>query len=91
MVTGASRAEAAVLVIDALEGIQENSRRHGYLLWMLGIKQIVVLVNKMDLVDYKQEVFDSICAEYNQFLGEIGVQPLCYIPVSAGWETMLPV
>ena len=82
MVTGASRAEAAVLVIDALEGIQENSRRHGYLLWMLGIKQIVVLVNKMDLVGYKQEVFDSICAEYNQFLGEIGVQPLCYIPVS---------
>ncbi len=82
MVTGASRAEAAVLVIDALEGIQENSRRHGYLLWMLGIKQIVVLVNKMDLVDYKQEVFDSICAEYNGFLREIGVQPLCYIPVS---------
>ena len=82
MVTGASRAEAAVLVIDALEGIQENSRRHGYLLWMLGIKQIVVLVNKMDLVGYKQEVFDSICAEYNQFLDEIGVQPLCYIPVS---------
>lgn len=82
MVTGASRAEAAVLVIDALEGIQENSRRHGYLLWMLGIKQIVVLVNKMDLVDYKQEVFDSISAEFSRFLGEIGVQPLCYIPVS---------
>ena len=82
MVTGASRAEAAVLVIDAHEGIQENSRRHGYLLWMLGIKQIVVLVNKMDLVDYQQDIFDSICTEYNKFLGEIGMRPLCYIPIS---------
>jgi bifunctional enzyme CysN/CysC len=82
MVTGASRAEAAVLVIDANEGIQENSRRHGYLLWMLGIQQIVVAVNKMDLVGYRQEVYDAICAEYNTFLREIGVRPLCYIPVS---------
>jgi bifunctional enzyme CysN/CysC len=82
MVTGASRAEAAVLVIDADEGIQENSRRHGYLLWMLGIKQIVVLVNKMDLVNYDQNIFEDIQTEYSQFLGEIGVKPLCYIPVS---------
>lgn len=82
MVTGASRAEAAVLVIDANEGIQENSRRHGYLLWMLGIKQIVVLVNKMDLVGYSQDVYNSICAEYSKFLSEIGVRPRCYIPVS---------
>ncbi|MBN1265968.1 MAG: GTP-binding protein [Anaerolineales bacterium] len=82
MVTGASRAEAAVLVIDAHEGIQENSRRHGYLLWMLGIKQIVVAVNKMDLVDYDQDVFDTIETEYNSFLAEIGVEPLCTIPVS---------
>lgn len=82
MVTGASRAEAAVLVIDAQEGIQENSRRHGYLLWMLGIKQIVVLVNKMDLVDYDQMIFESIRSEYSRFLAEIGVTPLTYIPVS---------
>jgi len=82
MVTGASRAEAAVLVIDAHEGIQENSRRHGYLLWMLGLKQIVVLVNKMDMVGYDQEKFNSICDEYNLFLDELGVKPLCYIPVS---------
>jgi len=52
MVTGASHAEAAILVIDAEEGVQENSRRHGYLLGMLGIKKIVVVVNKMDLVGY---------------------------------------
>nr|MBN1230021.1 adenylyl-sulfate kinase [Anaerolineae bacterium] len=82
MVTGASRAEAAVLVIDAKEGVQENSRRHGYLLWMLGIRQIVVVINKMDLVDYDQAVFEAVQAEYAAFLEEIGVQPLCYIPVS---------
>ncbi len=82
MVTGASRAEAALLVIDAHEGVQENSRRHGYLLWMLGIRQIVVLVNKMDLVDYKQEVFEAVQAEYAEFLREIGMQPMYYVPVS---------
>ena len=82
MVTGASRAEAAVLVIDAHEGIQENSRRHGYLLWMLGIKQIVVLVNKMDLVNYQKDVYDSIQTEYDKYLHELGIKPICYIPVS---------
>jgi len=82
MVTGAARAEAAMLVIDAQEGVRENSRRHGYLLWMLGIKKIVVLVNKMDLVGYQKEVFEQVCAEYNTFLDGIGVKPRCYIPVS---------
>ena len=64
MITGASRAEAALLVIDAQEGIQENSRRHGFMLSMLGIRQIAVLVNKMDLVGYRQDVFDQIVAEF---------------------------
>lgn len=82
MVTGAARAEAALLVIDAQEGVRENSRRHGYLLWMLGIKKIVVLVNKMDLAGYSEHVFDQICAEYKAFLDGIGVKPRCYIPVS---------
>jgi len=82
MVTGASHAEAAVLVIDAHEGIQENSRRHGYLLWMLGIKKVVVLVNKMDLVGFSQSVFDHIVAEYAAYLAGIGITPLTYIPVS---------
>ena len=54
MITGAARAEAALLVIDAKEGVQENSRRHGYMMSMLGIRQIAVLVNKMDLVGYDQ-------------------------------------
>jgi bifunctional enzyme CysN/CysC len=82
MVTGASRAEAALLVIDAAEGVQENSRRHGYLLWMLGIKQVVVLVNKMDCVGYRQEVFEAVKSEYAGFLKEIGLEPVFYIPVS---------
>ena len=82
MVTGASHAEAAILVIDAEEGVQENSRRHGYLLGMLGIKKIVVLVNKMDLVNYDQQIYQSIQQEYSQYLAGIGLDPLFYIPVS---------
>ncbi len=82
MVSGAARAEAALLVIDADEGVQENSRRHGYMLSMLGIKQIAVLVNKMDLVNYDQKRFDSIVHEYTEFLNEINVVPNSFIPVS---------
>lgn len=82
MVTGASRAEAALLVIDAQEGVQENSRRHGYLLKMLGIRQIAVLINKMDLVGYRQDMFEQVRAEYGEYLSGIGVQANCFIPVS---------
>jgi bifunctional enzyme CysN/CysC len=83
MVTGASRAEAALLVIDAHEGIKENSKRHGYLLSMLGLRQIVVLVNKMDLVNYDLGVFDRIQNEYRHFLADIGVQPMAFVPICA--------
>ena len=83
MITGASRAEAALLVIDAREGIKENSRRHGYLLAMLGIKQIAVLVNKLDLVGYSQDVFNDIVTEYKAFLDKINVTPNAFIPISA--------
>lgn len=83
MISGASRADAAVLVIDAHEGIRENSRRHGYMLSLLGIEQLVVLVNKMDLADYDLKVFERIKTEYNAFLAELGVKPVGYVPVSA--------
>ncbi len=83
MVTGAARAEAAVLVIDAKEGVRENSKRHGYMVSMLGVKQITVLVNKMDLVDYSEEVFNQIRDEYTEFLARLGVHPQAIIPVSA--------
>lgn len=83
MISGAARAEAALLIIDAKEGVQENSRRHGYLLSMLGIRQVAVCVNKMDLADYSQAVFESIRDEYRAFLKQIGVEPLDVIPCSA--------
>src|SRR5476649_2548335 len=68
MISGAARAEAAVLVIDAKEGVRENSRRHGYLLSMLGVKQVVVCVNKMDLVDRSESHFKQIEKEFRDFL-----------------------
>jgi bifunctional enzyme CysN/CysC len=82
MVSGAARAEAALLVIDANEGIQENSKRHGYLLSMLGIKQIIILVNKMDIVNYDQKRFNQIVTDYTKFLKEINITPKTFIPVS---------
>lgn len=84
MISGAARAEAAVLVIDAKEGVRENSRRHGYILGMLGIKQVIVVVNKMDLPGYSQDVFDRIEREYREFLIGLGtVTPLQFIPIAA--------
>ena len=83
MVTGAANAEAALLLIDANEGVQEQSRRHGYLLNLLGIRQIAVLVNKMDLQNYSQARFDEIEREYRKFLGTLGVNPKCFIPIAA--------
>jgi len=82
MVTGAARAEAALLVIDAAAGVQENSRRHGYMLSLLGIEQIAVLVNKMDLVDYDKQIYQEIKEEYHSFLQEIEIEPHTFIPVS---------
>ena len=83
MVTGAANAESALLLIDAYEGVQEQSRRHGYILKLLGLDQVAVVVNKMDLVDYDAEVFFKIKSEYTAFLESIGVQAADFIPVSA--------
>ena len=82
MVTGASRAEAALLVIDAQSGVEENTRRHGYFLAMLGIRQVAVIVNKMDLVNYDQQVYLDIQREYSDFLRKIDICPASFIPVS---------
>jgi bifunctional enzyme CysN/CysC len=82
MITGAARAEAALLVIDAAEGVQENSRRHGYMVSLLGIRQLAVVVNKMDLVDWDQAVYDRIVREYGAFLDQVGIRPASFIPVS---------
>src|SRR5437867_3116146 len=83
MITGASRAEAAILVISADEGVREQSRRHAYLLSMLGIKHVIVVVNKMDLVDYSEKRFREIEQEYRKFLRELGLDARIFIPASA--------
>ncbi len=82
MVTGAARADAALLVIDAHEGIQENSKRHGYILGMLGIKQVAVIINKFDLAEYSRNVYDTIVRDYSAFLKNIGVTASSFIPAS---------
>jgi bifunctional enzyme CysN/CysC len=83
LITGAARAEAALLVIDAHEGIQENSRRHATMLSMLGIRQLAVAVNKMDLAGYRQATFDAIVAEFGRFLAQLNVTARTWIPISA--------
>ena len=71
-----------MLVIDVKEGVQENSKRHGFMLSMLGIKNVIVLVNKMDLVDYAAEDFAAVVDDYRKFLQAVEITPLAFIPVS---------
>ncbi|MCA1451946.1 adenylyl-sulfate kinase [Bradyrhizobium sp. BRP22] len=83
MITGASQADGAVLIIDALEGVRDQTRRHGYLLHLLGIKQVAVVVNKMDRVDFSAERFGEISDEISAHLTGLGVKPSAVIPISA--------
>jgi len=82
MVTGASSADLAVLLVDARKGVLTQTRRHSYLAHLVGIRRFVLAVNKMDLVDYDQGPFDAISAEYRAFAGKIGVEDWIAIPVS---------
>jgi bifunctional enzyme CysN/CysC len=83
MITGAASSEAALLLIDAAEGVREQSRRHGYLLHLLGVRQVAVLINKMDLVGYSAERFGDVAEEYREYLAGLGVSPTGFIPISA--------
>jgi bifunctional enzyme CysN/CysC len=83
MITGASSADAAILVIGANEGVREQSRRHAYLLNLLGVRQIIVVVNKMDLVDFSEARFHEIESEYRTFLADLGLEARAFIPASA--------
>jgi len=83
MVTGAASSEAALLLIDAEEGVREQSYRHGYLLHLLGVRQVAVLVNKMDLVGYSADRFGAVAEQYRGYLGSLGVEPMGFIPISA--------
>ncbi|NQW12391.1 MAG: adenylyl-sulfate kinase [Alphaproteobacteria bacterium] len=83
MVSGAASADAAILVVDAKDGVQEQTRRHGYILHLLGLEQVVVAVNKMDLVDYDQGRFEAVAAEVRAYLISMGIAPVHILPVSA--------
>jgi sulfate adenylyltransferase large subunit len=85
MISGASGAEAAFLIIDANEGVREQSKRHAYILSLLGIKAIYVVLNKMDLAAYSRDVYEGIRRDMGEFLESLGVSPIDYIPVS-GYE-----
>jgi bifunctional enzyme CysN/CysC len=83
MITGASQADGALLIIDALEGVRDQTRRHGYLLHLLGVKQVAVVVNKMDRVDFSAARFAEISDEISAHLTGLGVTPSAVIPISA--------
>lgn len=82
MITGATQAEAGILIVDVKEGIKEQTKRHAYFLSLLGIKQLVVVINKMDLVNYKKEKFMKLKQKIERFLNKIGIKPVSYVPVS---------
>ena len=82
MISGAANANAAFLVIDAAAGVQEQSRRHAYLLSLLGISKIYVIVNKMDLVNYSEKRFNEVVNEMKKFLESLNVKPKEFIPIS---------
>jgi len=83
MVTGASQADASILIIDVKEGIQEQTKRHAYLLKLLGISNLIIAINKMDLVNYEEKFFKKVKNEITLFLNEIGVSSSFIIPISA--------
>lgn len=83
MVTGASTADAALILVDARKGLTEQSRRHSFLATLLGVRHLVVCINKMDLVDFSQEVYDAIVDEFTSFASRLHVGDLEFIPISA--------
>jgi len=83
MISGAAHADAAILVVDAKEGVREQTKRHAYLLHLLGLQQIVVTINKMDMVDYSEARFNEVTAEITAYLKGIGVTPHSIIPMAA--------
>lgn len=83
MITGASTADAAILMVDARKGILTQTRRHSYLMSLIGIQHLVVAVNKMDLVDYSEAVFNQVVMDYQDFAQKVGISSMTFIPLSA--------
>jgi len=83
MITGASQAEAAVLIADVIEGAKEQTKRHSYMLSLLGLKKVIVVLNKMDLAEFSEERFNEVKEETSEWLNSIGIEAIVYIPISA--------
>jgi len=83
MVTGASNADAAILLVDARHGILTQTRRHSFLMSLIGMRHVVVAINKMDLVDYSQARFEEIAEQYRELAGQLGLEDITFIPMSA--------
>lgn len=83
MVTGASTCDLAIILVDAREGVKTQTRRHSFLVSLLGIKQVIVAINKMDLMDYDQNVFESIKADYLTFAEQLEIEDIRFVPLSA--------
>jgi sulfate adenylyltransferase large subunit len=91
MITGTSQAEAAVLLVDASEGVLEQTKRHAYLINMLGLEKVIVAVNKMDLVNYSENIFNEVAKEVGYFLEELSLKPVFTVPVSAKEDVNISV
>lgn len=83
MITGASQAEAAVLIVDVADGVKEQTKRHSYMLSLLGLGQVIIVLNKMDLVDFSQERFNAVKKDVAEWLKSINIEPILHIPISA--------
>src|SRR6202030_3878084 len=83
MITGAAQADAALLIVDAAEGVRDQTRRHGYLLHLLGVRQVAVVINKMDRVDFDEQRFRDIETEISTLLVCLGLTPIAVVPISA--------
>jgi bifunctional enzyme CysN/CysC len=83
MITGAAQADAALLIVDAAEGVRDQTRRHGYLLHLLGVRQVAVVINKMDRVDFSEQRFRDIETEISTHLVNLGLTPVAVVPISA--------
>ena len=89
MVSGAAAADAAILVVDAVEGVREQTKRHAYMLSLLGLRQIGVVINKMDMADHDPEVFEKVSKEVNAYLHSIGLEAFHIVPISARHGDMI--
>src|SRR5260370_32152268 len=83
MAPGASTANLAIILVDARNGVLPQSRRHAYIASLLGIRHVVVAINKMELMDFREDVFESIRREFSVFAGEFNIRDLYFIPISA--------